>query len=71
MYLKYPSNLSNLLPQTIPPFEFLNSPSGSPNLVTFLTQQGLVLGPAPPELPATAHRTAPRPPYQDPRGFGR
>uniref|UniRef100_A0A8C4Z6U8 non-specific serine/threonine protein kinase n=1 Tax=Gadus morhua TaxID=8049 RepID=A0A8C4Z6U8_GADMO len=53
--------------RTIPPFEFLNSPSGSPNLVTFLTQQGLVLGPAPPELPATAHRTAPRPPYQDPR----
>ncbi|XP_056443486.1 serine/threonine-protein kinase ULK1 [Gadus chalcogrammus] len=57
--------------RTIPPFEFLNSPSGSPNLVTFLTQQGLVLGPAPPELPATAHRTAPRPPYQDPRGVGR
>lgn len=32
-----------ICPQTIPPFEFPKPPS-SPNLVTFLTQQGLVIG---------------------------
>ncbi|KAK0153986.1 Serine/threonine-protein kinase ULK1 [Merluccius polli] len=56
--------------RTIPPFEFLNSPTGSPNLVTFLTQQGLVLGPASAEPPAPAHRT-PGPADQDTWGFGR
>uniref|UniRef100_A0A671X9H6 non-specific serine/threonine protein kinase n=1 Tax=Sparus aurata TaxID=8175 RepID=A0A671X9H6_SPAAU len=55
--------------RTIPPFEFPKPPS-SPNLVTFLTQQGLVIG-------SPCSRTAPAEPREpgqrsdDTKGFGR
>ncbi|KAF7661481.1 hypothetical protein LDENG_00261070 [Lucifuga dentata] len=70
--------------RTIPPFEFPKPPS-SPNLVTFLTQQGLVLGSpgsrtAPPELRDQGQHGPPaaiQPTHcihrlnEDTKGFGR
>uniref|UniRef100_A0A4W5LCM2 non-specific serine/threonine protein kinase n=1 Tax=Hucho hucho TaxID=62062 RepID=A0A4W5LCM2_9TELE len=66
--------------RAIPPFEFPKPPS-SPNLVTFLAQQGLVLAP-PSSRAASKHRSPGQPPTgqlaqysqrttEDNKGFGR
>uniref|UniRef100_A0A674C4P2 non-specific serine/threonine protein kinase n=1 Tax=Salmo trutta TaxID=8032 RepID=A0A674C4P2_SALTR len=54
--------------RAIPPFEFPKPPS-SPNLVTFLAQQGLVLAP-PGSRTASDHRDPGQPPTED-KSFGR
>uniref|UniRef100_A0A8C8K0S9 non-specific serine/threonine protein kinase n=1 Tax=Oncorhynchus tshawytscha TaxID=74940 RepID=A0A8C8K0S9_ONCTS len=55
--------------RAIPPFEFPKPPS-TPNLVTFLAQQGLVLAP-PGSRTASDHRDPGQPTAEDNKSFGR